>query len=67
KITPKDIHEVVNKYLRNDRQVTIRSIPTLTYAQFFSFLAAALLALLSVVVYAYWRIRQRNTPTKVGS
>lgn len=67
KITPKDIHEVVNKYLRNDRQVTIWSTPTLTYTQFFSCLAAALVVLLSVVVYVYWRIRQRNTLTKVSS
>lgn len=67
KITPKDIHEVVNKYLRNDRQVTVWSTPTLTYTQFFSCLAAALVVLLSVVVYVYWRIRQRNTPTKASS
>lgn len=63
RLTPKDIHEVVNKYLRADRQVTIWSIPTLTYTQFFSILAAVLVVLLIVVVYAYWRIRQRHIPT----
>ncbi|MDH3670219.1 MAG: insulinase family protein [Gammaproteobacteria bacterium] len=63
KLTPKDIHEVVNKYLRADRQVTLWSIPTLTYTQFFAFFAAALVVLLMVVVYAYWRIRRRHTPT----
>ncbi|MFQ5937344.1 MAG: M16 family metallopeptidase, partial [Acidiferrobacterales bacterium] len=34
-LTSADIHRVIKKYLRRDRQMIMRSLPTLTYTQFY--------------------------------
>lgn len=59
-LTPLDVHAVAAKYLRKDRQVVIRSTPTLTYTQFYTLLAVIVTALLGVGIYGYWRILKRR-------
>lgn len=60
KLTPMDIHRVVNKYLREERAVIIRSTPTLTYTQFYLAISATVLVLATISLYGYWRIRRRR-------
>lgn len=61
RLTSEDIHMVVTKYLRKDRQVTIRSTPTLTYTQFYLALALAIVVLAAMGLYLYRHTVQRRT------
>lgn len=55
-LTPSDIQRVVSKYLREDRQIAFRSVPTLTYTQFFALLIITVIGIAALGVYAYWRV-----------
>ncbi|MFQ6023752.1 MAG: M16 family metallopeptidase [Acidiferrobacterales bacterium] len=61
KLTATDIHQVVHKYLRKDRQVTMRSTPTLTYTQFYLVVGAAIVILTVLALYVYSRVTRRRT------
>jgi predicted Zn-dependent peptidase len=62
KVTPEDIHRAVNRYLRNDSRVIVRSTPTLTFTQFFVALGLFIAAVAPGGVYLFRRIitRQRT-------
>src|SRR5207247_579850 len=51
KVTPEDIQRVANQYLRNDSRVIVRSIPTLTFTQFYIGLGVFVVAIPSTGFY----------------
>jgi predicted Zn-dependent peptidase len=65
-VGPGDVAEVARRYFRRDRAVTIKSVPTLTYTQFYAGLIVGSLLAVGVVVYIYRRRRARRKRYDLG-
>ena len=64
-VSPDDLERVIARYLRPERRVEIRSMPTMSYAAFFSVLGATALVIAAAVLYRVRRsgnLRKRMLP-----
>lgn len=59
-VTPAAVARVAKAYLRKDRQVEIRAVPTLSYTWFYFMLGAAALALVFVIYLAVRKVSRTN-------
>lgn len=68
RVTSADIHNVVLKYLRKDREINVTSTPTLTYTQFYVFLGLFIVGFIAAVFLIYRKIqrqkRRADTPAE---
>ena len=60
RVTSADIHNVVLKYLRIDREINVTSTPTLTYTQFYVLLGLFIAGLIAAVFLIYRKIQRQK-------
>jgi hypothetical protein len=60
-VATEDLDRVIERYLRPDRQIDIRSVPTMSYTVFFTFTGGLLLLIAMVVGY---RLRRAGKQKK---
>lgn len=59
-VSPEDLDRVVARYLRPERRIDIRSLPTTSYTAFFTFIGSILLVIALVAGYRLRKARKRR-------
>jgi predicted Zn-dependent peptidase len=60
RVTPKDVVSVAKKYFRNNRSVSVRNKPTITYTQLITLIIVFVIILLVLVLFIIRRRRKRR-------